>query len=128
MPLLLSTLPCEYQNITDRANALQIGISKTHLIYCKEKTKTCWRCDVCDEPKTVHEIPLDKISDVVVKEPAGGCFPKETLYHVIIQTPGFSDPEPEITVTGLSKEDAYKLRSLIMKREAKNKPDLMQRN
>ena len=118
LPLSLSVLPCERQNIVDRARATQVGVSKTHLIYCKEKVRTCWRCSICDEGKIVREIPLNKITDVIVEEPAGGCCPQNILYHVRIETPGITGPKniPEIVISGLSKDDAYKLRSLVMGR------------
>ena len=116
-PLLCLVLPCEHRNIRDRAEAIRIGVTNTHLTHCKERVRTCWRMYCCDEGKVVREIPLHKITDVIVTEPAGGCFPPNMLYKVAIETPGAkgTDGRPEIVVKGLSKEDAYKLRSLVMK-------------
>lgn len=115
-PITCSVIPCEGRNIRDRAEAIRIGVTKTHLIYCKEKTRTCWRISCCDEGKVVREVPLHKITDVIVTEPAGGCCPPNTLYTVAIETPGAKGPDgrPEIVVKGLHKEDAYKLRTLVM--------------
>ena len=116
-PVTCLVIPCEQRNIKERAEAIRVGVTKTHLIYCKERIRTCWRVSCCDEGKVVREIPLHKITDVVVEEPAGGCCPPNMLYTVTIETPGATgdDGRPEIVVKGLSKEDAYRLRGLVMK-------------
>ena len=129
-PITCLVLPCEHQNIRDRAEAIRIGVTSTHLIHCKEKVRTCWRIPCCDEGKVVREIPLHKITDVIIKEPAGGCFPPEMLYTVAIETPGATgdNGRPEIVVKGLFKEDAYKLRALVMRTNSKRRgPKTMQR-
>jgi hypothetical protein len=121
-PITCLVIPCEYQNIRDRANAIRIGVTETHLIYCREKVKTCWRLSCCDEGKIVREIPLEQITDVIVTEPAGGCCPPNILYKVSIETPGqggFS--QPDVKIDGLTKDDAYKLRALVMKRKSTRK-------
>ena len=72
-------------------------------------------------------MPFDKITDVIIVEPAGGCCPPEMLYRVNIQTAGRSGVEgAELTILGLSKEDAYSLRSLI-KNKGRVKPKRMER-
>jgi hypothetical protein len=117
--------PCEYQNLADYADAVTVGTTGDSLVFCKQKTKTCWRCSPCDSGKVVKEIPFDKITDVVIVEPAGGCCPAEILYRIYIQTAGRSGVEgAELTIVGLTEKDAYSLRSLIKskgKGGAKNK-------
>ena len=68
LPITCLIIPCEQRNIRDRAEAIRIGVTNTHLIYCKEKIPTCWRLSCCDEGKVVREIPLQKITDVIVTE------------------------------------------------------------
>lgn len=128
-PLLCLVLPCEHSNIRDRAEAISVGVTKTHLIYCKEQVRNCWRMYCCDEGKVVREIPLTKITDVIVTEPAGGCLPENMLYKVAIETPGAkgTDGRPEIVINGLHKDDAYQLRSLVMKTTRPKRNDTMRR-
>lgn len=113
-PFLICIAPCERQNLTDYAEAVQVGVTKEALVFCKQKTKTCWRCQPCDSGQVVKEIPLQQITDVVVLEPAGGLCPREILYRVQIQTAGKSGVEgPELEIVGLRERDAYALRSLL---------------
>lgn len=64
LPITCLVLPCEQRNIRDRAEAIRIGVTKTRLIYCKEKIPTCWRLSCCDEGKVVREIPLQKTKEM----------------------------------------------------------------
>ena len=113
-PFLACTAPCERQNLVDYASAVEVGVTRRALVYCKQKTKTCWRCQPCDSGRVVKEIPLDKITDVEVVEPAGGLCPRETLYRVYVQTAGRSGVDgAELEIVGLSGDDAYALRSMI---------------
>lgn len=113
-PALLCVAPCERQNLTDYAEAIEVGVTKDALVFCKQKTKTCWRCQPCDSGRVVKEIPLKQITDVVVIEPAGDCCPRERLYRMQIQTAGKSGTEgPELEIVGLKEADAYSLRTLV---------------
>lgn len=119
--------PCEYQNLKDYADAVVIGTTEDSLIFCKQKNPTCCRLPPCDSGKTVKEVPFNQITDVIIVEPAGGCCPSEILYRVYIQTAGRSGVEgAELSIVGLSKEDAYGLRSLI-KNKGRGKPRRMER-
>lgn len=116
-PVTCPIAPCTKQNITDFAHAVDVKITKTSLVHTTQRIKTCWRCTVCDQGRITKEIPFEKITDVVVTEPAGGCCPPNILYTVAIQTAGRSGVDgPELTITGLSKDDVYKVRSLIQQR------------
>lgn len=119
--------PCEYENLKDYADAVVVGTTEDSLIFCKDINPTYCRLPPCDNGKTVKEMPFDKITDVIIVEPAGGCCPSEILYRVHIQTAGRSGVEgAELTIVGLSKEDAYTLRSLI-KNKGRVKAQKMER-
>ena len=113
-PFLACVAPCERQNLIDYAEAVEVGVTQDAVVFCKQQTKTCWRCQPCDAGRVAKEIPLSQITDVVVREPAGGLCPREILYRVQIQTAGKSGVEgPEMEIVGLSEEDAYALRTLV---------------
>ena len=116
MPFLIVIAPCRRQNLRDYAEAVEVGVTKDSLVFCKEKTKTCWRCAPCDSGRMVKEIPLSQITDVKVIEPAGDCCPRESLFRVQIQTAGKSGIEgPELEIMGLSEQDTHSLRAQLKK-------------
>ena len=115
--------PCLRANLKDKASAIHLAVTKTHVVYCRERHKTCWRCKEVDEAKYTKKIPLQRIADVVIYEPAGDCCPPNALYTVTVQTAAKSDLGPEISVTGISKADAYEFRRLALDR----RPSVMQR-
>ena len=114
-PLLIYA-PCQPQNLRDYAEAVTVGVTSKEVVFCKEKTKTCWRLSPCDSGKVVKQIPFSQITDIEVVEPAGDCLPARALYRVNIQTAsrsGAGAAGAELSVVGLKKEDAYELRSLV---------------
>jgi hypothetical protein len=107
--------PCIYQNLRDFASSITITVTDTELKYERDRIKTCWRLSCCDSGKIEKSIPLNRIIDVVLKEPAGG-FPPKTLYIVKIQTASNSGVDvPELVIIGLKEKDARKLKSIIVK-------------
>jgi hypothetical protein len=108
---LLPCAPCERSNLRDYAEAVTVSVTSTHVVYTKERTKTCWRLPPCDAGKVVQQIPLRQVTDVVVSEPAGGCCPAERLVRVTVQTAG-SDAA-EMHLVGMFEKDAYELRRLL---------------
>ena len=113
---ILCEAPCLHANLTDKASAIHLAVTRTHVIYCRDRHKTCWRIPQVDEPKFTKKIPLERIADVVILEPAGDCCPPNALYTVTVQTAAKSDLGPEISVTGIAKEDAYEFRRLALDR------------
>lgn len=116
----LVCLPCQYTNFKDYADAVTITVNKSELKYEREKIKTCWRLPVCDSGKIEKNIPLSKITDVVLTEPAGGI-PRMTLYSLKIQTSSNSVGNlPELDIIGLKENDAKKLKDILVKRSSNN--------
>jgi len=108
-------LPCEVQNLHDYADATYLGITENQrIVYCRDRVPTCWRLPPCDAGRISKEIPLSKVTDVVVLEPAGDCCPAQALYTVRIQTAGNTVIGPELEVQGLSREDAYAFRRMVV--------------
>lgn len=111
-------LPCEYLNLKDYANSVKITVTDKELIYVRERIKTCWRLSICDVGRIEKNIPLNRIIDVVLVEPAGGI-PARTLYVLKIQTASNSGvASPELVITGLKKNDAEKLKSILTKKRS----------
>lgn len=112
--------PCEYYNLKDFASAVTVTVTNTELKYERERIKTCWRLSCCDSGRIEKNIPLNRIIDVILLEPAGG-FPPQTLYTIKIQTASNSGVNlPELQIVGLKETDAKKLKSLLVKRRTNN--------
>ena len=112
----LVVLPCVTSNLRDFANAVSVRVTSTHVNYVREKIATCWRISCCDQGRIEKNIPLDKITDVVLQEPAGGC-PPQTLYTLNIQTASNSGAVgAELSITGLPEDKARELRERILSR------------
>jgi hypothetical protein len=107
--------PCVYANLKDFATAVKVTITNKELRFERDQIKTCWRLSCCDSGRIEKTIPLNRIIDVVLIEPAGG-FPPKTLYILKIQTASNSGVNaPELVIEGLKKEDAIKVKSLLLK-------------
>ena len=117
---LICDLPYLTANITDKANATHLAVTSTHIIYCVDKYKTCWRIPPTDHAKIVKKIPVDRISDIVILEPAGDCCPPNALYTVTVQTAAKSIEGAEVSVTGLSKDDVYEFRRLALEQQQRS--------
>lgn len=112
----LLCLPCVLPNLRDFAAAVGVRVTATDVVYTREKVATCWRLSCCDQGRIVKTVPLAKVTDVVLLEPAGGC-PPQTLYTVQIQTASNSGAMgAELSVTGLPEKDARALRTAILTR------------
>lgn len=112
-PLLLC-LPCEWRNLHDAASAVTVALTDTHLVYCREQVRRCWRLPPCDAGAVVREVPFEQITDVEVILPAGDCCPRQRLVRVRIQTAGRSGTEgPELDIVGLDAPDAQDLRRRV---------------
>lgn len=126
-PYLLC-LPCEVRNLTDFAEAVRVRLTASELIYERGRIKTCWRLPMCDQGRVEKVIPFEKITDVVLQEPAGGCPPK-TLYTLKIQTAGNSGiPGSELEIIGLSERDSKDLKERLTTRKRTSAPSTMVRN
>ena len=107
---------CVHSNLTDFANSVTVTVTDNELKYEREKIKTCWRLSCCDAGRIEKNIAIKRIIDVALIEPAGGI-PPETLYRVKIQTASNSGVNlPELKIVGLKKEDAEKLKKVLIKR------------
>lgn len=112
----LLCLPCVIPNLRDFAEAVHVRVTSSDVVYTRERIATCWRLSCCDQGRLVKSVPLEKVTDVVLLEPAGGC-PPQTLYTVQIQTASNSGAMgAELTVTGLPEKDARALRGAILAR------------
>jgi hypothetical protein len=114
----LLCLPCVRSNLRDYADAVDVRVTASHLVYTRERIKTCWRLWICDQGRVEKSIPLEKITDVILVEPAGGC-PQRTLYTLQIQTASNSGAVgPELEITGLPEASARALRGRLLGRGA----------
>jgi hypothetical protein len=112
----LACAPCERANLRDYASAVRVSVTDAHVRYVRERVKTCWRLPVCDAGRMEKNIPLEKVTDVVLVEPAGGC-PPRTLHTVRIQTASNSGVAgAELEIVGLPEADAAELRRQILSR------------
>lgn len=126
----LLCLPCTVANLRDFADAVTVRLTTQNLIYTREKVPTCWRLSCCDQGRTEKTIPLDKITDVALIEPAGGC-PPQTLFTLKIQTASRSGAiGAELSVTGLPEAKARELQSRLQRESGRRsgvRPVVMRR-
>lgn len=111
----LLCFPCVLPNLRNYAEAVRVRVTNQDLIYTRERIPTCWRLSCCDQGRTQKVVPLNKITDVSLVEPAGGC-PPQTLYTIKVQTAGMGMQSPELTVTGLAEDDARDLYDRLQKK------------
>ena len=106
----LLCLPCVTANLRDYASAVGVRVTATHLVYARERIATCWRLACCDQGMRREARPLEKITDVILKEPAGGC-PPQTLHTLEVQTASNAGAVgAELVLVGLREADARALR------------------
>jgi hypothetical protein len=90
-------------NARTKARAQYLAVTEHEILYTQTKTTNCCRFACCDSGTVRKSIPIDRIQDVVLREPAGGCCPKNVLYTVNIETAGQTGGEgaPELSIHGL---------------------------
>ena len=111
----LLCLPCVTANLRDYASAVGVRVTATHLVYARERIATCWRLACCDQGRVEKSIPLEKITDVILKEPAGGC-PPQTLHTLEVQTASNAGAVgAELVLVGLREADARALREDLLR-------------
>ena len=116
----LCILPCLRLNSRSYANAQHVAVTKHEILYVQTQYASCCRFACCDKGTIRKTIPIDRIQDVVLMEPAGGCLPKDVLYKIAIETAGGQsfDPKsgraiPELTLVGLSKHEATRFTETV---------------
>lgn len=116
----LCILPCLRINARDQANAQHVAVTKHEILYVQTKYAACFRYSCCDRGTMRKTIPIDRIQDCVLVEPAGGCLPKQTLYRVKIETAGAQSFNPktgqtqaELELVGLNKEEAVRFTQCV---------------
>jgi len=68
-------------------------------------------------PRITKKIPIDRVADIQIIEPAGDCLPPNMLYTVMVQTAAKSQEGAELVITGLSESDVYDFRNMVMGRK-----------
>ena len=118
----LLCLPCVTANLRDFAAAVGVRVTASHLVYTRERIATCWRLSCCDQGRVEKSIPLEKVTDVILREPAGGC-PPQTLYTLEVQTASNAGAVgAELVLTGLPEADARALRERLLARRGGGGP------
>ena len=112
-------IPCLYDNLVDAASAVRVGVSDRHVVYSKSPHDACCRIGLCHQPSSSRLIAIDHISDVEVIEPGGDCCPPNALYVVKLCTASGVTRGCLLTISGLSKKDAFGFRDAVLQRRAK---------
>jgi len=112
-----------HDNARDEAVVRNLRVTREEIIYTVGRHKAGWRCD-CSEVGTVTKtVPVDRLQDVLLKEPAGGCIVKEILTRAEVQTAansGYGKPtmdnptgeRAELSLAGLKQP--HKFRDLVL--------------
>jgi len=112
-----------YDNARDEAMVRNLRVTREEIIYTVGRHKSGWRSD-CSEVGTVTKsVPVDRLQDVLLKEPAGGCVVKEVLTRAEVQTAansGYGKPtmdnpggeRAELSLAGLKQP--HKFRDLVL--------------
>jgi len=87
-----------HDNVRDEALVRNLRVTREEIIYTVGKHKAGWRCDCSDVGTVTKTVPVDRLQDVLLKEPAGGCIVRETLYRAEVQTAANSGGVAQVTI------------------------------
>jgi len=121
--LMCYSFCCAHDNARDEAVARNLRVTREEIIYTVHKHKAGFRCDCADVGTVTKSIPVDRLQDVLLKEPAGGCIVKEILTRAEVQTaansglgaPTMDNPagsRAELSLAGLKQP--HKFRDLVL--------------
>jgi len=112
-----------HDNARDEAVARNLRVTREEIIYTVHRHKAGFRSDCSDVGTVTKSVPVDRLQDVLLKEPAGGCCVKEILYRAEVQTaansgvgaPTIDNPagaRAELSLAGLKQP--HKFRDLVL--------------
>jgi len=109
-------------NSRDEAVARNLRVTREEIIYTVHKHKAGFRSDCSDVGTVTKTVPVDRLQDVLLIEPAGGCIVREVLYRADVQTaavgfvhPSINNPagaRAELSLIGLKQP--HKFRDLVL--------------
>lgn len=124
--LLASPCLCYYakRNAEDFSHRRHLALSEDGIMYCEEAHKSGCRCNWQDVKEMKLNIPYEKMTNVRVIEPTGGCVIKETLHRVVVSMArDGEDKSPEFTIWALPHPEKFaeKLRQRISRHQYRRK-------
>jgi len=121
-PFLLYYSYGVHDNARDEAVVRNLRVTREEIIYTVGKHKAGFRCDCSDVGTITKTVPVDRLQDVLLKEPAGGCIVREILTRAEVQTaanggmaPTMNSPtgeRAELSLVGLKQP--HKFRDLVL--------------
>jgi len=103
-------------NLENLARGQTVKLGRTGITYTREPWWTACQWDCYKQGRTMKTIPLDKVTDVRVVDPAGVafcCCIDNVLSQAFVETA--SSPLPEMTLVGL--KDAHGFRDAVLARK-----------
>jgi len=73
-------------NARDEAVVRNLKVTREEIIYTVGKHSAGWRCQCSEIGAITKTVPVDRLQDVLLIEPAGGCIVKEILTRADVQT------------------------------------------
>jgi hypothetical protein len=93
-------------------------ITRDGVDFVRDKRKTGFGWSCTDAGKTTQTVPFDKITNVDIEEPAGGCCIRKTLTSVKLTSSSSGTNSPPLVIHGL--KEPYKFKSLLLEAKRSN--------
>jgi hypothetical protein len=112
------------RNQLERTRSLRIGLTKDELIFFQGQYGGLCRCKCQQNGAKSTIVPLNRVTDVVINLPAGGCCPPNVISTVEVQTAGQGSAlsSSEIKLEGLFDPDHFR-RVLLALRHGDQLPE-----
>jgi hypothetical protein len=110
VPSFLANACTVRRNQLERTRSLRIGLTKDELIFFQGQYGGLCRCRCQQNGAKSTIVPLNRVTDVVINLPAGGCCPPNVISTVEVQTAGQGSAlsSSEIKLEGLFDPDHFR--------------------
>jgi hypothetical protein len=107
----------------DIADSSHLSLTEQSIIYNVSQYSSGCRCSCCDQGAVMKEIRYERIQDITVRHPAGGCLcTKPVLTFVDVQTAG-AGVGVEMSLGGLKDPEGFRAAVQAMRSNARHLPD-----
>lgn len=115
-PILCASACTVRKNQQERAGSMRVGLTNDELIFMVGTYGGLCRCRCQQNGGHSTLVPLDRVTDIVIKLPAGGCCPPNVLSTVHVQTAGQGAlGSSEIKLEGLVDPDHFRRTILALR-------------
>lgn len=104
------------KNMTEKAGSMRVGITPEEMIFMTGSFGGLCRCNCQRTGARSVIVPLNRITDIVIEMPAGGCLPPNVLTKCHVQTAGQGAlGSSEILLEGLVDADHFRRTILALR-------------